>query len=190
MIYKTGYFCLGSCMNKHKSYLSGTVGDKVLSIVQGIDKDVERSEDILMLGLCLVMMSTFLAPIAPPKVLLPFVAITFAVSASIARMNYHQMKRKLYASLDEIDSADQSTLKPIAAVFTDHPPEELSNSFNPLKNLKRTVKSAIGGLLINPFWMPIFYMMGIQINEEKKVGVLNLAIIGVEQKITPKKPEN
>jgi len=52
-----------------------------------------------------------------------------------------------------------------------------------LKNIKRTVKSVLGGLLINPLWMPIFYVMGIQIVEEKNLGVLNRAIIGVEQKL-------
>jgi len=61
----------------------------------------------------------------------------------------------------------------------------LAESFNPIKNLKRTGKSALGGLLINPLWMPIFYVMGMQIHEEKNLGVLNRAIIDVEQKIAP-----
>jgi hypothetical protein len=60
----------------------------------------------------------------------------------------------------------------------------LAESFNPLKNLKRTWKSALGGLLINPLWMPIFYVMGMQIIEEKNLGALNRAIIGVELKIS------
>jgi len=33
--------------------------------------------------------------------------------------------------------------------------------------------------------MPIFYVMGMQILEEKNLGVLNRAIIGVELKISP-----
>jgi hypothetical protein len=36
---------------------------------------------------------------------------------------------------------------------------------------------------MNPFWMPIFYVMGMQIQEEKNLGILNRAIISVEQKI-------
>jgi len=32
--------------------------------------------------------------------------------------------------------------------------------------------------------MPIFYVMGMQIIEEKNLGTLNRAIIGVEQKIS------
>lgn len=43
----------------------------------------------------------------------------------------------------------------------------------------------MGGILINPFWMPIFYVMGMQISEEKNLGLLNTAIIGVELKILP-----
>jgi hypothetical protein len=80
---------------------------------------------------------------------------------------------------------EKALLHPIAAVFADYPMDSLAESFNPLKNLKRTWKSALGGLLINPLWMPIFYMMGIQINEEKNLGILNKAIIGVELKISP-----
>jgi hypothetical protein len=177
-------------MNKQKSYLTGPKNNHLQAVIQGIDKDVERGEDILMLGLGLVMLSALFAPIAPPSVLLPLVAVTFAISASVASITYFNMERKLLLSMEVIDHRDQMVLKPIAAVFSEHPTEDLSISFNPIKNLKRTVKSTLGGLLINPFWMPIFYMMGIQIGEEKKLGVLNLAIIGVEQKIAPKLTEN
>lgn len=177
-------------MNKQKGYLTGSLKNQVQVIVQGIDKDVERGEDILMLGLGLVMLSTLFAPIAPPSVLLPLVAVTFAISSSVARMHYYNMERKLLVSMKGIDHREQTILKPIVAVFSEYPTEDLSISFNPMKNLKRTVKSALGGLLINPFWMPIFYMMGIQIGEEKKLGILNLAIIGVERKIALKLTEN
>jgi len=37
--------------------------------------------------------------------------------------------------------------------------------------------------LINPLWMPIFYVMGIQIVEEANLGVLNRAIIEVEKNV-------
>ena len=43
----------------------------------------------------------------------------------------------------------------------------------------------LGGIIINPFWMPIFYMMGMQIKEEANLGVLIQAIISVEQKLAP-----
>ncbi len=173
-------------MNKEKSYLTGPVSNKVQSIVQGIDKDVEHGEDILMLGLGSVMMSTFFAPIAPPPVLLPLVAITFVISSVAARIHYHNMKHKLQISMELINTHDQTLLKPIAKVFDEHPPEDLSDSFNPIKHLKRTVKSVLGGVLINPFWMPIFYMMGVQIGEEKNLNYLNFAILCVEKKIAPK----
>jgi len=174
----------------NNNYLSESSVHSVHLIVQRIDKDVERGEDILMSGLGLVMMSTFFAPIAPPAVLLPFVAITLAISASAARIHYQAMKHKLHSSLEQIEQPEQIILKPIVSVFGEHPPESLSDSFNPLKNLKRTLKSALGGLLINPFWMPIFYMMGIQIGEEKNFGFLNFAIIGVEKRLMPMPPDH
>ena len=177
-------------MNKESSYLTGSQESHVHSIVKGIDKDVERGEDILMMGLGSVMMSTFFAPIAPPPVLLPLVALTFVISSVVARMHYHKMKHKLQVSMKQINTRDQTILKPIANVFEEHPPEDLSHSFNPLKNIKRTIKSALGGVLINPFWMPIFYMMGVQIGEEKNLNFLNFAIMGVEKKIAPKLTEN
>jgi hypothetical protein len=61
----------------------------------------------------------------------------------------------------------------------------LTESYNPLKNLKRLGKSAIGGVLINPLWIPIFYTMGIQIVEENNLVVLNRAVIRVEQRVAP-----
>lgn len=170
-------------MAQEKNYLKDPFGNAVSDIVKGIDRDVERGEDVLMLGLGIVMLSSTFAPVAPPTVLLPLVALTFAVSAGFARINYHNMERKLLQSMAQLDGHDKIILHPIAAVFAEHPMHSLAESFNPLKNLKRTWKSALGGILINPLWMPIFYVMGMQINEEKNLGVLNRAIIGVEQKM-------
>ena len=164
-------------------YLIDPFNNGVVAILKGIDRDVERGEDALMLGLGIVMLSSTFAPIAPPSILLPLVALTFAFSASFARINYHNMQRKLLASIAQLDCHDQLILHPIAAVFSESPTHSLAVSFNPLKNLKRTWKSALGGLLINPLWMPIFYVMGMQISEEKNLGVLNRAIIGVERHI-------
>jgi len=172
-------------MREEKGYLTHPFDDAVSDILKAIDRDVERGEDALMLGLGLVMLSSTFAPVAPPTVLLPFVAVTFAVSASFARKNYHKMERKLYESMAQLDGHEKAILHPVAIVFSDHPMHSLAESFNPFKNLKRTWKSALGGLLINPLWMPIFYVMGMQIMEEKNLGVLNRAIIGVELKISP-----
>jgi hypothetical protein len=138
-----------------------------------------------MLGFGLVMLSSSFAPVAPPAILLPLVALTFAISAGFARKNYHNMEQKLSKSMAYLEDHEIAKLRPIAAVFAEYPMPSLTESFNPFKNLKRTGKSALGGLLINPLWMPIFYVMGMQIHEEKNLGVLNRAIIGVEQKISP-----
>ena len=172
-------------MTKDKHYLTDQFDNAVSTIVKGIDRDVERGEDALMLGLGLVMLSSTFAPVAPPTVLLPLVALTLAISASFARMNYHNMEQKLLKSMQYLEEHEIAHLRPIAAVFAEYPMPSLSESFNPFKNLKRTWKSALGGILINPLWMPIFYVMGLQIHEEKNLGVLNKAVISVEQKIYP-----
>lgn len=171
-------------MAQKTDYLKGQFGNAVAAIVKGIDRDVERGEDALMLGFCIVLLSSTFAPVAPPSILLPLVALTFAVSAGFARKNYHNMERKLLESMAQLEGDDKMILHPIAEVFAEHPMDTLAESFNPLKNLKRTWKSALGGILINPLWMPIFYVMGMQIIEEKNLGILNRAIIGVEQKIS------
>ncbi|MDO9142510.1 MAG: hypothetical protein Q7U38_19495 [Methylobacter sp.] len=171
-------------MAREKDYLTNQFGNAVPAILKGIDHDVERGEDVLMLGLCIVMLSSTLAPVAPPSILLPLVALTFALSASFARINYRNMERKLLLSMAQLEGQDKIILDPIAAVFAEHPMHSLAESFNPLKNLQRTWKSVLGGILINPLWMPIFYVMGMQIIEEKNLGILNRAIIGVEQKIS------
>jgi hypothetical protein len=170
-------------MAQEKDYLKDPFGNAVSAILKGIDRDVERGEDALMLGLGIVMLSSTFAPVAPPSILLPLVALTFAFSAGFARKNYHNMERKLLQSMAQLEGHDKTILLPIAAVFSEYPMHSLAESFNPLKNLKRTWKSALGGLLINPLWMPIFYVMGMQIIEEKNLGILNRAILGVEQKI-------
>lgn len=170
-------------MAKTTHYLNQPCKNPVNAIVEGIDRDVERGEDILMLGLCIVMLSSTFAPVAPPHIILPLIALTFAITSSLARRNYHNMERKLRESLAQIEYSDKARLYPITAVFVEHPMPPLSESYNILKNLKRTLKSILGGMLINPLWMPIFYVMGIQIIEEKNLGVLNRAVINVEQKL-------
>ena len=84
-----------------------------------------------------------------------------------------------------LDFHDMVKLKAIANVFKQYPMPSLIDSLNPAKNLVRTWKSVLGGILINPFWMPIFYMMGIQIKEEANLGILAQVIIEVEHKLYP-----
>lgn len=160
-------------------------GNRVEAIVRNLDRDVERGEDTIMLGYGLVLLAPAFAPLLPPSILLPLMAITFAVSASAARWHFYKMARKLAHSLARLETAEQATLKPIAQVFEDHPQQTLAVAFNPLKNLKRTWKSILGGLMINPFWGPIFYMLGVQFVEDKHFFVLNKAVISVEQRILP-----
>lgn len=174
-------------MKQQKSYLNNTVETPIIAIVKGIDRDVEWGEDVLMLGLGVVMLSSTLAPILPPKILLPLVALTFVISSTLAHRNYHAMAQKLKCSMLQLEVYEATLLHPIVQVFKDYPTIPPALSFNPLKNLKRTFKSLLGGLLINPLWMPIFYVMGIQIHEEKNLAILNKAIMHVERKIIPMK---
>ncbi len=172
-------------MKQEQHYFAGKSERTAAVVVKAIDRDVEWGEDILMLGLGIVMLSSTFAPVAPPTVLLPLVALTFAITSSLARMNYHNMERKLLASMEQLSSYEQTQLNPICKVFDEQPMCALSESYNPLKNWRRFAKSAIGGVLINPFWLPIFYTMGIQIVEENNLVTLNRAVIRVEQRVSP-----
>lgn len=174
-------------MKRQKSYLNNTFEPPIIAIVKGIDRDVERGEDVLMLGLGVVMLSSTLAPILPPKILLPLVALTFVISSTLAHRNYQAMAQKFKRSMLQLEAYEAALLHPIAQVFKDYPTIPPALAFNPLKNLQRTFKSWLGGLLINPLWMPIFYVLGIQIHEEKNLAVLNKAIMNVERKIMPVK---
>lgn len=174
---------------KKQHYFINSSEKTAAAIVKGIDRDVEWGEDILMLGLGIVMLSSTFAPVAPPIVLLPLVAVTFAITSSLARINYHRMERKLSDSMVYLNSTEQAKLRPICQVFVEKPMGSLTESYNPLKNLKRLAKSAIGGVLINPLWVPIFYTMGIQIVEENNLGTLNRAVMQVERRIIPKVTE-
>ena len=168
---------------KAKHYFKDSNNRSAAVIVAAFDRDVEWGEDILMLGLGIVMLSSTFAPVAPPQVLLPLVALTFAITSSLARQNYHSMERKLSESMKFLDSYEQAKLRPICQVFVDKPMGSLRESYNPLKNLKRLGKSAIGGVLINPLWVPIFYTMGIQIVEEDNLDALNRAVCQVENRL-------
>lgn len=169
-------------MSQSKAYLN-VADHPVAVIVAGVDKDVERGEDILMLGYSLVLMAPIFAPIAPPRVLLPLMALVFVVSVCVARMNFLGIRNKLAAAIGGLTEHDLSTLRPISDIFSEYPKTTLTEGFNPLKNLMRTAKSILGAMMINPLWMPIFYALGLQFAEDKQLSLLNRAVIAVEQKI-------
>ncbi len=169
-------------MSRQKAYLNAE-GHPLVAIVAGVDKDVERGEDILMLGYSLVLMAPIFAPIAPPRVLLPLMALAFVFSVCLARLNFLGIRDKLAAAIASLNGRqDLATLKPIRDIFAEHPKTTLTEGFNPLKNLMRTAKSILGAMMINPFWMPIFYVLGLQFAEEKQLSLLNRAVIDAEQK--------
>lgn len=167
-------------MRRNPLYTDQTTRDAVTPLVKEIDGDIERAEDILMLGLGIVMLLPLFAPIAPPKVLLPLVAVIFAVSASLARLQYFKIERKLATGKTHFDAQWHSALGPLNLVFKQNPMPSLAVSFNPLKNITRTWKSILGGIFLNPFWFPIFYVMGMQMVEERNFAKLNQALIEVE----------
>jgi len=164
------------------SYLNATTQTSIAAIVSAIDKDVEHGEDILMLGYSLVLMAPIFAPIAPPQVLLPLMALVFVISVCRARANFLAIRDKLLKAIDTDKCRDWSRLNPIVQVFSEHPKQTLSQGFNPLKNRMRTARSVLGALMINPLWMPIFYTLGLQFSEEQQLSQLNKAVIAVEQR--------
>ena len=168
-------------MSQTKAYFD-TNSHPVAAIVAGVDKDVERSEDILMLGYTLVLIAPIFAPIAPPKVLLPLMALIFVISVCVARLNFLSIRDKLAVAVVGLDGRELSTLRPISDIFAEHPKSTLTDGFNPLKNLMRTAKSILGAMMINPLWMPIFYVLGLQFAEDKQLSLLNQAVIDVEKK--------
>lgn len=169
-------------MSQSTAYLD-SVAHPVVAIVAGVDRDVERGEDILMLGYSLVMMAPIFAPIAPPRVLLPLMALAFVVSVCVARRNFLGIRDKLAAAMAALNGRhDLSLLRPISEIFVEHPKATLSEGFNPLKNWQRTAKSILGAMMINSLWMPIFYALGLQFAEEKQLSLLNRAVMEVENK--------
>ncbi|MGR9117068.1 MAG: hypothetical protein ACU85E_15000 [Gammaproteobacteria bacterium] len=169
-------------MSRSNTYFDA-VEHPVVAIVAGVDKDVERGEDILMLGYGLVLMAPIFAPVAPPNVLLPLMALAFVASVCVARLNFLTIRDRLALAIKGLSEYEQSTLKPISDIFAEHPKATLTEGFNPLKNLMRTAKSILGAMMINSLWMPIFYALGLQFAEEKQLGLLNRAVNTVEEKV-------
>ncbi|WP_306306186.1 hypothetical protein [Methylomonas koyamae] len=97
-------------MAEESGYLDPS-GDRVAAIVQNLDRDVERGEDTIMLGYGLVLLAPAFAPLLPPSILLPLMAITFAVSASAARWHFYKMARKLAYSMAVLEYSEQAKLK-------------------------------------------------------------------------------
>lgn len=165
------------------SYYLDVAERPVVAIVASVDKDVERGEDILMLGYSFVLMAPIFAPVAPPKVLLPLMALVFVVSVCVARMNFLGIRNKLAIAVRGLAEHELSILRPICDIFVEHPKATLTEGFNPLKNWMRTAKSILGAMMINPLWMPIFYALGLQFAEDKQLTLLNRAVIDVEQRL-------
>ena len=155
----------------------------VVSIVETVDHDVERGEDTLMLGYSAVLMSPFFAPIAPPHILLPLMTLCFILSVCSARRNFQGIQQKLTTAIATLEDRELWVLRPIMDIFKEHPKHTLTESFNPIKNPMRTLNSFVGGLFMNPYWMPIFYTLGMQFVEDKQFYLLNKAVISAEHKI-------
>lgn len=153
------------------------------SIAKAVDQDVEHGENLLMLGYSLVMMAPLFAPVMPPKVLLPLMALAFIWSVCAARFNFQNIHRKLQAAYSACHQQDVAYLRPIIQVFEVYPQYSLTVGFNPLKNPLRPLKSLLGGLLVNPLWMPIFYLLGLQFVEDKQLHQLNKAVLAAESNV-------
>ena len=169
-------------MSKPINYLN-QANNPVVSIINGVDHDIKRVEGILMLGYVLVLLSPLFAPITPPHILLPLMALCFLGSVCCARFNFYNIHRKVYFSTADLEQRHIATLQPVIDIFNTLPAKALNEGFNPLKNIARTVKSALGAWLINPFWLPIFYLLGMQIAEEKQLVLLKQTVTRIKQRV-------
>ena len=149
-------------------------------LIRELDRKIERGEDILMFGLAMGMFSSLLAPALSPGVLLPALSISFAITTTLANKNYREIHVKLNALIQFLEWDQRQKLQPLLSVFRECPGNNIADEFNPLKNLKRTWKCLLGGVIMNPLWIPIFYTMGMHIREEKNLVVLNEALMKIE----------
>lgn len=152
------------------------------AIVKAIDRDVERGEDLVMLGYSLLLMAPLFAPVTPPRILLPAMAITIIVCVWRARKHFLSIQSKLHTTHQQLQQY-RFTLAPISNVLHEYPKNPLSHGFNPLNHLNRTLKSLLGGLLVNPLWIPTFYTLGLQFEEDKQLRELNQAVMQVEKRL-------
>jgi hypothetical protein len=161
------------------SYCSQTA-ESIVAVVRAIDRDVERGEDLVMLGYALLLMAPIFAPVAPPKILLPLMLLVLCACVCRARLHFLAMRAKLQETSRQMPNYEL-TLLPINRVMTALPKTTLMHGLNPVRNPARSLKSLLGGLLLNPLWMPIFYVLGLQFEEDKHIRVLSRSVMQVEQ---------
>ena len=154
-------------------------------LVKELETRVQKGEGILTFGLAVGMFSSLLAPMLSPAILLPALSIAFAVTTILANTNYNQMQLCVNSMIMSLDWDQRQKIQPVMGVFRECPVNNLVDSFNPFKNLKRTWKCLLGGILMNPLWIPIFYTLAMHISEEKNLITLSKAVmkLDVEPKI-------
>ena len=146
-------------------------------LVIELENRVHRGEGILTFGLAVGMFSSLLAPMLPPVILLPALSIAFALTTILANTNYNQMQLRVNSMIMSLDWDQRQKIQPVMGVFRECPVNNLVDSFNPFKNLKRTWKCLLGGILMNPLWIPIFYTLAMHISEEKNLIILGQAVM-------------
>ena len=99
----TGFLIEKTIMIKKKHIDEYTYKPNVDNILKSLDKDIHKSENILMYGLGAGMFSSLLAPIAPPNVLLPCVALIFVLTTTLANKNYKNMQRQFITAMRQLD---------------------------------------------------------------------------------------
>ncbi len=151
-------------------------------LIKELEVRVERGEVILTAGLAVGMFSSLLAPMLPPAILLPALSVSFAVTTILANINYHRMQDRLTSMIVMLDWEQRQKIQPLIGVFKECPVNNLVEGFNPLKNLKRTWKCLLGGLIMNPLWIPIFYTLAMHISEEKNLLAFSQAVTKLEEK--------
>jgi len=156
------------------------------AVLIGLDKDVERSQKLIMQGYMMVMGAPLLAPVMPPHWLLPLMALIFILAVTFTRQNFLLMQVRLRNSLRFCNEQETQILQPVIRQFLNYDFNSLTTEFNPIKNFSRLLKSLLGSLLINPLWLPIFYGMGVHIREDKFVFLQHKSIVEVQNIIDGK----
>ena len=110
-------------------------------------------------------------------------ALCFVISVYFARKNFQRIKQNLNIIILNLDDRELWVLRPIIEIFKEYPKHSLREGFNPIKNPMRSLNSFVGGLFMNPYWMPIFYMIAMQFVEDKQFYLLNKAVLSAEHKI-------
>lgn len=171
-------------MAQDKGHLKSEFGNSVAEIVKNVDDARDKNLGNLLGGLALFLASFFLAPIAPPKVVLPLMDGILATTVIVGRKKHQKIESKFAEAYNALNATEQQKLLPIKKVLMDDKAPSLGESCDPIKNWGRVAWSAAGGFILNPILIPAIYSGTLHAKEFDKNDALKAAVYKVEQKIS------